>query len=222
LPWFGRENRRAATRHRYDGSDTWIGLEGSLKRPCQILDISRTGVRLKVANAHSLPSTFTLILSKNSSGRRGARLIWRNGNEVGAEFLVNSSAILRSTTDPSGANSSSASRSTSDPPRVNSSPASRLSTGAAETEKSQRGKVIGNVISDKTKTEDSSKPSDLSEQLGRFYREKHSKKGKKKRMDLSQLRKKLGPDHVALIHALRDVDPESPDGKELASIIAGL
>jgi hypothetical protein len=97
-----------------------------------------------------------------------------------------------------------------------------LSTGAAETEKSQRGKVIGNVISDKTKTEDSSKPSDLSEQLGRFYREKHSKKGKKKRMDLSQLRKKLGPDHVALIHALRDVDPESPDGKELASIIAGL
>ena len=36
------------------------------------------------------------------------------------------------------------------------------------------------------------------------------------------LQKKLGPDYVALVHALEDVDPESPDGQELASIIGSL
>ena len=41
-------------------------------------------------------------------------------------------------------------------------------------------------------------------------------------MDLSWLQKKLGPDHVPLIHALKDVDPESPQGQELASIIESL
>jgi hypothetical protein len=41
-------------------------------------------------------------------------------------------------------------------------------------------------------------------------------------MDLSRLQKKLGPDHAALIHALKDIDPETPDGQELASIIESL
>jgi len=38
-----------------------------------------------------------------------------------------------------------------------------------------------------------------------------------KKIDLSRLDK-----HIALIHALRDVDPESPHGQELAAIIEGL
>ena len=103
MPWFVKENRRAAPRHRYDGGDTWIGPEGSLVRQCQVLDLSRTGVRLAVTNADSLPDTFTLILSKNSSGRL-VRVKWRRGTEVGAEFLT--------------ANSSSASRLTADAPRA--------------------------------------------------------------------------------------------------------
>jgi PilZ domain-containing protein len=55
-------------------------------RQCQVLDLSRTGVRLTVTNAHSLSNTFTLILSRNSSGLP-ARVKWRRGTEVGAEFL---------------------------------------------------------------------------------------------------------------------------------------
>jgi hypothetical protein len=45
-------------------------------------------------------------------------------------------------------------------------------------------------------------------------------------MDLSSkidlLQNKLGPDFVALVHALEGIDPESPDGQELASIIESL
>jgi len=44
----------------------------------------------------------------------------------------------------------------------------------------------------------------------------------KKRLDLSRLRKKLGPEHVALIEAVKDLHPESPHGRELALIIASL
>lgn len=43
-------------------------------------------------------------------------------------------------------------------------------------------------------------------------------------MDLSKkidlLQNKLGPDFVALAHALKDIDSESPDGQELTSIMA--
>jgi hypothetical protein len=59
---------------------------------------------------------------------------------------------------------------------------------------------------------------DIGGQVDRADQEKNSKK----RMDLSRLQKKLGPKHVALIHALKDVDPESPHGQELASIIESL
>ena len=86
MPWFVKENRRAAPRHRGDNNNAWIRLEGSLVRRCQVVDLSRTGVRLTVMNADSLPNTFTLILSKNTTGRP-ARVKWRRGNEVGAEFF---------------------------------------------------------------------------------------------------------------------------------------
>jgi hypothetical protein len=85
-------------------------------------------------------------------------------------------------------------------------------------EKPRRGHVIGSINSDKAKTEGCSKNADLSEQLHRS----NQKKSSKRKMDLSRLQKKLGPDHVALIHALRDVDPESLHGQELTSIIESL
>jgi len=91
-----------------------------------------------------------------------------------------------------------------------------LSTGAPTAEKQWRSQVTGSIS--EAKTEDCSKTTDLSEQLDRA----NQKKSSKKRMDLSRLQKKLGPDHVALIHALKDVDPESLHGQELASIIKSL
>jgi hypothetical protein len=60
-------------------------------RRCRVLDLSRTGVRLKIANAHRIPDVFTLILSNNSSGFP-ARVKWRRQTQIGAEF---SSAAVR-------------------------------------------------------------------------------------------------------------------------------
>ena len=233
MPWFVKENRRAVPRHRYDGDNTWIRLEGSLSRQCQVLDLSLTGVRLAVTNAQSLPNTFTLVQS--SSSGRPACVKWRRGTEVGAEFFK--------------ANSSSASRLTVDAPRANPSSASRLTADALRAVKPREGegrkfenlmstlslrtqpqqphvaklkadvrKVVGSISSDKAKTEAHRQITDIGGQVDRADQEKNSKK----RMDLSRLQKKLGPKHVALIHALKDVDPESPHGQELASIIESL
>jgi hypothetical protein len=216
LPWFIKENRRAAPRHRYDGNNTRIGLEGSLTRQCQVLDLSRTGVRLRVTNAHSLPNTFTLIL--NGSGRP-ACLKWRRGNEIGAEFLR--------------ADSSSASRSTGHAPRAvkprggegqksSLMPITPFHAQGQQPDvaklKTEARKVVGSTSGDKAKTEAHCPITDLGGELNRAGQEKNNKK----RLDFSLLEKKLGSDHAALLHALKDLDPKSPHGQELASIIESL
>jgi len=77
-------DRRAALRRGYN-DDAWIRVGGSLLRQCRVIDLSRTGVRLKITNADRIPDTFTLILSKNSIGRP-ARLKWRCRTQIGAEY----------------------------------------------------------------------------------------------------------------------------------------
>ena len=39
---------------------------------------------------------------------------------------------------------------------------------------------------------------------------------------VSELEKKLGPEYVALINGLKDVDPNSPEGAEISSILETL
>jgi hypothetical protein len=240
-----RENRRAAARHQHGGNDTWIRLEGCLARLCQVIDLSRTGARLAVTSARSLPDTFTLILSKNSGGCRLARVKWRRGNEFGAEFINADSSVPRLPADAPRVNPTSASHLTVDARRSNSSPDARLIADASraatpckrEGEKSENpistrsvrtpaqqphiGKPngdLGSIGSDKAKSEADRQITSTSGRVDRPDQEKNNKN----RMDLSRLQKKLGPKHVALIHALKDVDPESPHGRELASIIKSL
>lgn len=273
MRWSAKENRRATPRHAYDGTETWIRPEGSLTRLCQVVDLSKTGVRLKVTNAQSLPNTFTLMLSKNSGGYRPALVKWRHGNEIGAEFFsADSCSVSQPTADvprtnPSSAvransssdsrstgpvNSSSASRLAADAPRSDSRWASRLTADAPRTAikapegqaqksenlastlslhtqaqqpdvaklKADTRKVIDSIGGDKAKakTEDDRRVTNTGGQVDRTDQKINSKK----RMDLTRLQKKLGPKHIALIHAVKDIDPESPHGQELASIIESL
>ena len=82
--------------------------------------------------------------------------------------------------------------------------------------------LVGIIGSDKTKTQTYCQISKLSEQLDQADQEKN----KKKAMDLSQkiglLEKKLGPEFFAVLRALLEIDPESPDGREFASIMRSL
>jgi len=78
-------------------------------------------------------------------------------------------------------------------------------------------KVVGDISGDKADLETRHKITPLNGQV-----DAGQVKDSKKRMDLSRLQKRLGPKHVALIHALKNVDPQSPHGQELASIIQSL
>ena len=80
------ENRRA-TRRGYN-NNAWIRPEGSFGlQPCQVVDISRTGVRLRIANLQKVPEKFVLLFSKFGAGHL-ARVKWRRGTQVGAELLA--------------------------------------------------------------------------------------------------------------------------------------
>ena len=79
------ENRRAARRG--SNNNAWIRPEGSFGlQPCQVVDISRTGVRLRIANLQKVPEKFLLLFSKFGAGHL-TRVKWRRGVQVGAELV---------------------------------------------------------------------------------------------------------------------------------------
>jgi hypothetical protein len=57
-------------------------------RSCTISDISHSGARLLLETEDELPDLFTLLLTRNGVTRRRCRLIWRDGQNVGVEFMV--------------------------------------------------------------------------------------------------------------------------------------
>jgi len=79
-----KEQRRASRRK--VSTNAWIRLDGGFAvRPCSVIDLSDTGVQISVSAAESVPSTFTFVMSRTASGRR-ARVVWRHGSQIGAEF----------------------------------------------------------------------------------------------------------------------------------------
>jgi Flp pilus assembly pilin Flp len=78
------DNRRVP--RRVCDTSAWIRPEGFFKpRECRVLDFSDLGVRLTLVDAHRIPDRLTVFLTKNSAGRK-ARVKWRHGTQIGAEY----------------------------------------------------------------------------------------------------------------------------------------
>jgi hypothetical protein len=77
-----QENRKGV-RQSLDRTAKFQAQGKTRPRDCQIIEISDAGVRLHAASGR-VTNRFTLILS---GGHRECRVIWRAGNEVGAEFV---------------------------------------------------------------------------------------------------------------------------------------
>jgi hypothetical protein len=82
--------------------------------------------------------------------------------------------------------------------------------------------LVGIIGSDKTKTQTYCQINDLSEQLDQAVQENDSKKAKALTEKITQLNKKMGPEFGALVNIEKRVDLNSPDGQEIASIVASL
>jgi hypothetical protein len=82
----GRKEKRRSTRRliRTEASIRFGG--GFAARPCTVLDLSDIGVRIALAGSDEVPEAFTLFQSRGAKGR-AARVKWRRGNQIGAEFV---------------------------------------------------------------------------------------------------------------------------------------
>ena len=79
--------RRKAARNEV-GSNAWISIDGGFAvRPVRLIDVSNAGFRISINSPEIVASTFTLLLARNISSGRRARVIWRRGLQIGAEYI---------------------------------------------------------------------------------------------------------------------------------------
>ena len=75
-----RQSQRRAIEHTVFMA---TGLTAPLK--CQMLDISETGARLRVADPRAAPQEFLIVLTQGL--RRWCRVMWRSDTEIGIQFI---------------------------------------------------------------------------------------------------------------------------------------
>jgi hypothetical protein len=82
--------------------------------------------------------------------------------------------------------------------------------------------VVGTIANDKAKTQAYCQTLDLARQLERADQEKDRKKTRVLSQKINQLQKLVGPEFFTLANIVKHLDLNSPDGREIASIIQSL
>jgi len=83
-------------------------------------------------------------------------------------------------------------------------------------------KVVQIVGADKAKVKSYCDIAALGEQLDAATQKKDEKKMDELSQKVDDLAQKVGPEYVALMNGLDDVDPDSKDGKEIGAVLEGL
>jgi hypothetical protein len=82
-------NRRRCAR-RTANEVVWIEKVPTILERCTLVNLSETGARLTIGDVYDLPERVALHLTRESDGGRQCQIIWRQGHEVGVEFLSES------------------------------------------------------------------------------------------------------------------------------------
>jgi hypothetical protein len=83
----GKKELRKTSRKKV-GATAWIRLDGGFAvRSCRVIDLSDSGVQILLDAGQTIPSLFTLLMSRTAGSGRRARLKWRRGLQIGAEFI---------------------------------------------------------------------------------------------------------------------------------------
>ena len=88
--------------------------------------------------------------------------------------------------------------------------------------KADAQKVVSIIKDDKAKTRVYCEINDLGEQIGEADQRMDDNKAEALSRQVTELEKKLGPEYYALVNDLNNVDPNSPEGREIDSILAPL
>ena len=82
----GEEKRQTARYGLSRLAAMFIG-DDAVPHYCVVSDFSEGGVRIN-ANGHKIPDQFVLVFTSSLPHKNGTyKVVWRNGNIVGAEFL---------------------------------------------------------------------------------------------------------------------------------------
>jgi len=82
--------------------------------------------------------------------------------------------------------------------------------------------VVSIITGDKAKSQVYCQVLDLSDELDQVDRHKDLKKAEDLSQKVDDLQKKLGPEYLELLENLKDVDPDSEDGREIMSMFVML
>jgi hypothetical protein len=86
------ENRKAA-RVQFDQVHpvNLMGVDGTWRRSCVLLDVSQTGAKLEIEGSPDVlrAREFFLLLSSTGLAFRRCELVWVDGTQVGVKFTAN-------------------------------------------------------------------------------------------------------------------------------------
>ena len=105
---------------------------------------------------------------------------------------------------------------------VSSTPLFALAQPDPAKVKADAQKVVSVINGDKAKTQAFCEINDLGEQIGEANQKEDHEKAEALSQQVTELEKKPGPEYIALVNDLNNVDPNSPEGREIDSILAPL
>jgi ABC-type transporter Mla subunit MlaD len=79
-------------------------------------------------------------------------------------------------------------------------------------------KVVSIISGDKAKTQAYCQINDLTDQIDEADQQKDAKKAEALVEQMNELEKQVGPEYLALLDATKDMDPNSEEGEEIASL----
>ncbi len=82
-----RKDARKAIRSSM-GKKVWIRFDdGFSVRECRLVDLSASGIRIRVRAPHDVATQFSVLLTRDASPGRRCWVKWRRGQEIGAEYV---------------------------------------------------------------------------------------------------------------------------------------
>jgi PilZ domain len=87
--WNNRKSDRVQFQRAFQAN--LMGVDGTWRRSCALLDVSSTGARLEIEGTTDVlqAKEFFLVLSSTGLAFRRCELVWIDGTIVGIRFLVN-------------------------------------------------------------------------------------------------------------------------------------
>jgi hypothetical protein len=86
--WNNRKSDRVQFQHSFGAN--LMGVDGTWRRGCNLLDVSSTGARLEIEGTTDVlkAKEFFLVLSSTGLAFRRCELVWIDGTTVGIRFMV--------------------------------------------------------------------------------------------------------------------------------------